>query len=266
MSPRVYSVFTKPWPEMPLPKLAAHVRALGFAGVELPVRPGFQVEPKAVQQELIKAVQVFAEEGVEIVSVAGPADELTMAACAEAGVSIIRVMASIDRGESYTTAESRLKAEYDRLLPLLEAYGVTLGVQNHCDHFVPNALGLRALIGTYDPQHVAAVWDAAHEALVGMPPEFALDVVWPQLCMVNLKNGFWQRSSGPEADVASWRHYWTGGPYGLADWPRVIAELKRREYDGVVCLTAEYSDRDSVDRLIAEDIAFAKMLFAREDS
>jgi hypothetical protein len=29
-----------------------------------------------------------------------------------------------------------------------------------------------------------------------------------------------------------------------------------------VCLTAEYSDHDAVDRLIAEDIAFAKALFA----
>jgi len=42
----------------------------------------------------------------------------------------------------------------------------------------------------------------------------------------------------------------------------VVEELKRRGYQGVVCLTAEYSDHDAVDRLIAEDIAFARSLFA----
>jgi hypothetical protein len=41
----------------------------------------------------------------------------------------------------------------------------------------------------------------------------------------------------------------------------VVAELKRRSYQGVVCLTAEYSDQASVDRLIAEDLAYARSLF-----
>ena len=41
----------------------------------------------------------------------------------------------------------------------------------------------------------------------------------------------------------------------------MAAELKKRNYEGVVCLTAEYSDAKSVNRLIAEDIALAKSLF-----
>jgi hypothetical protein len=40
----------------------------------------------------------------------------------------------------------------------------------------------------------------------------------------------------------------------------VATELKKRDYSGVVCLTAEYSDHDAVNRLIAEDVAFAKGL------
>jgi hypothetical protein len=42
----------------------------------------------------------------------------------------------------------------------------------------------------------------------------------------------------------------------------VAAELKRRNYTGVICLTAEYSDEPAVNRLIAEDLAYAKALFA----
>jgi len=89
-----------------------------------------------------------------------------------------------------------------------------------------------------------------------------LEVVWPHLCMVNLKNAFWQRTTGPEAEVATWRHYWTSGRQGLASWPRVIAELRRRGYSGTVCLPAEYTDEEAVDRLIVEDLAFAQGLFA----
>ena len=108
---------------------------------------------------------------------------------------------------------------------------------------------------------MAAVWDAAHEALAGSPPDLALDAIWPQLCMVNLKNAIWQRSNGPEAAHAEWRTYWTSGPHGLAVWPRVVEELKRRAYKGVVCLTAEYSDQTLVERLAGEDLVYAKSLF-----
>jgi hypothetical protein len=80
--------------------------------------------------------------------------------------------------------------------------------------------------------------------------------------MVNLKNALWQRIQGPEAEYAEWRHYWTSGRQGLCVWPRVVDELKSRAYRGVVCLTAEYSDRDSVERLIAEDMAFVRSLLA----
>ncbi|MCC6444536.1 MAG: hypothetical protein IT210_13910 [Armatimonadetes bacterium] len=79
--------------------------------------------------------------------------------------------------------------------------------------------------------------------------------------MMNLKNAFWERVNGPEADHARWRHYWTTGRHGLAFWPCVAAELKKRNYTGVLCLIAEYSDHEAVGRLIAEDIAFARSLF-----
>jgi sugar phosphate isomerase/epimerase len=255
-----FSVFTKPWPDMSVPELAQFVHELGFDAVEFPVRPGFQVEPENVGQGLPRAAKQFAEHGVRIASVAGPTDAATIAACAEAGVPTIRIMARIGE-EGYLATEEQLRHTYDALLPLLQQYGVQIGVQNHCNRFVANSEGLRSLIGAYDPHYVGAVWDAAHNALQGGEPEYAIEIVWSHLCMVNLKNAFWRRTNGPEAEVAAWQIYWTSGRQGLASWPRVAAELKRRDYAGVVCLTAEYSDHDAVDRLIAEDLAFAKSLF-----
>jgi sugar phosphate isomerase/epimerase len=256
-----FSVFTKPWQTLSLSQLGELIRDLGFDGIEFPVRPGYQVEPENVR-DLPRAAKRLAEFGVKICSVAGPTDEATIAACAEAGVPTLRVMARIADGESYLDAEDRFRREYDVLVPLLDQYGVQLGVQNHCGRFVANAVGLMRLVHDYDPSHVGVVWDAAHEALEGGLPDLALDTAWSHLCMVNLKNAVRQRTSGPEAEVAQWKVYWTSGRQGLASWPRVAEELKARSFQGVVCLTAEYSDHDAVERLIAEDMAFARALFA----
>ncbi len=264
MADITYALFTKPWPALALPELATHVRALGFDAVELPVRPGFQVEPEQATRDLPRAAGVFRAEGLQIISVAATVSEAMIAACAEAKVPILRVMEPIHAGESYPQAESRIRATYDRLVPLLERYGVCLGIQNHCGRYLPNALALRAILRDYDPRHIAAVWDAAHEALVGMAGDMALDVIWPHLCMVNLKNGFWKRTSGPEAPHATWRHYWTSGRHGLADWQVVATELQRRRYQGIVCLTAEYTDTSAADRLIVEDLAWARALLEKD--
>jgi sugar phosphate isomerase/epimerase len=255
-----YSVFTKPW-KLPLPELGKLVKGWGFDGIELPVRPGYQVLPENVRRDLPRAVKQLARDGLKIFSVAGPTDEATIAACAEAGVPVIRIMVPIG-DDGYMATEARVQKEFDTLLPLLEKYGVQIGVQNHLDRFVCNAMGLRHLIEKYDPRLIGAVWDAAHNALNGEDPEMGIDIVWSHLCMVNLKNAYWRRTNGPEAEQVTWRPWWTSGRQGLASWLRVATEFKRRAYHGVVCLTAEYSDEDAVDRLIAADLVYAKSLFA----
>ncbi len=259
-SPIQFSVFTKPW-KIPLPELAGLVKGWGFDGIELPVRPGYQVLPENVGRDLPLAVRLLAEQDLKVFSIAGPTDEATIAACAEAGVPMIRIMAPIG-SDGYLAAEACLQREFDLLLPLLERHHVKIGVQNHTDRFISHAMGLHHLLEKYAPNLIGAVWDAAHNALNGEEPELAIEIIWPHLCMVNLKNAFWQRLNGPEAVQASWRPWWTSGRQGLANWPRVVTELKRRNYQGVVCLTAEYSDEASVNRLIDADLVYARQLFA----
>jgi len=255
-----FSVFTKPW-KVPLGELGALIHDFGFAGIELPIRPGYQVLPENVTRDLPRAVKKLAEYGVQVFSVAAPADEPTIAACAAAGIPTIRIMVPIGE-EGYLASEARMQAELDALVPLLERYGVKIGVQNHIQRFVCNAMGLRHLIEKYDPRRIGAVWDAAHNALSGEEPELGIDIVWSHLCMVNLKNAYWRRTNGPEAEQVLWQPWWTSGRQGLANWQRTATELKRRGYQGVVCLTAEYSDEASVNRLIREDLQYAKSLLA----
>lgn len=255
-----FSVFTKPWPDMPAPELGAFVKGLGFDGVELPVRPGYPAEPDTVSKSLPEAAKQLADEGIRITSVAGPTDEETMAACAEAGVPLIRICASIGP-EGYLATVKKLQHDFDQIVPLLEKYGVTIGVQNHSGPFVSHGLGLHHLMEKFDPRHVAAVWCPGHNAIAGEFPDTAIDLVWSHLCQVKFKNVYWERKTGTEAEDVLWRPHWTDGRQGLASWPWVAEELKKRQFAGVICLDAEYDDHTATEHLVSEDLQFARTLF-----
>ncbi len=256
-----FTVFTKPW-RTPLPELGHCIHGLGFAGVELPVRPGYQVEPDGVERGLPAAARTLAEFGLRIDSVAGPTDLRTIAACAEAGVRLIRVCIGIPPNRGYLDHQRQIQRQFARLVPALDRYGVAIGVQNHAGRDVANAMGLRHLVGPFDPTHVCAVWDPAHCALAGEVPELAADILWSHLRLVNLKNGIWDRRSPPQARYAQYRPVWVGGREGLCPWPAVVEQLRRRHYAGTVCLTAEYSDPSSLERRVAADLDFARSLFS----
>lgn len=255
------TVFTKPWKDMALEALGDHVAGLGFDGIELPVRPGFQVTPDEVER-LPEAARILADRGVSIDSVAGPTDERTLAACGEAGVPVIRICVGIPKDKDYLTAIADYQREWDALVPLLARHGVTLGIQNHCDRCIANAMQVHHAISRYDPKHVGAVWDIAHCALDGEVPKLALDILESHLCLVNLKNAMYRLASWPDEREGRWERRWTLGRYGLADWRKAAALLKARGWTGTLCLTAEYADHDAVDRLIADDVAFVHECFA----
>ncbi|HUZ17233.1 MAG TPA: TIM barrel protein [Spirochaetia bacterium] len=264
-----FTVFTKPWQDKPLPELARLVRGMGFDGIELPVRPGFQVTPERIMSDLPKAARILADEGLRIGSVAGNCDAATIQACGEAGVPILRVMARVDMTIGYAATEKQLRSQWDPLLPVLEKSRVKIGVQNHAGQNVGSAIGLMHLIEGYDPKLVGAVLDPAHCGLDGEPEEIAIDIVWTHLAMVNLKNAFRVREVGPEYDDVRWKVYWTNGHQGFTSWPAVATELKRRGYAGDLCLTAEYSNPlergdktgADVEPLAAADLAYARSLF-----
>jgi len=234
-SRNLVTVFTKSWAGLSLEALADLVATLGLDGVELPVRPGFQVEPAAAPSGLARASRILESRGVRIRSVAASADRDMIAACGDAGVPLIRIMAPIDLTKGYRASVEAQQRLFDSLLPELERDKVAIGVQNHCDHFVGSAVGLAQLLGKYDPRLVAAVLDPAHCALDGESEEMAVDIAWPLLGLVNLKNAFWQLVGGSEGEP-QWKKYWCAGPLGLCSWKAVLAELRRRGYAGDYCL------------------------------
>ncbi len=258
-----FSVFSKFW-NIPVEKQAEYFSGLGFQGVELPVRDGYEAHPGNVAEALPAAARKFAAFGMKITSVAlpnGRPSEAMIAACGEAGVPVMRDMVRVPKGQSYLKAEEQAIREYEALVPLLEKHGTAIGIQNHGDRFVANAAGLRRIVERFDPRHIGAVYDMGHCAVEGEIPESAIDLLWSHLKIVNFKNLIWVRENGPEALVAKWKKYVTSGRQGLASWADAARELKARGYAGVCNICAEFSDMESKDRLLAEDLAYARELF-----
>lgn len=255
-----FSLFTKAW-KMPLTQLAVFVTDLGFDGIELLVRPGYQVEPDRISQDLPVAVRVLSEHGKRIFSIAGPTDERTIAACGEQSIPLIRIMVEIPPGMRYQEVLDETRRRFDLLIPSLEKYRVKVGVQNHSGRFVSNSSELMRLLCDYDVRDFCAVWDPGHEALCGTEPDLALDMVESHLAMVNLKNAVKRQKQVSGQGVIEWENWWTTGKEGYANWPRIAEELIKRKWKGIVCLCAEYSEKEATGQFITEDLAFARILF-----
>lgn len=262
-----FAVFVKPWRDLSLAKLALHVRELGFDMIELPVRPGFQVEPERIEEDLPAAVKLLGDLGIRVVNVtvALPLDdERLYAACAASGIGMNRVIFK-RVSPSYWESEAAARKQLDAVLPLCEQYGVKIGVQHHYGGSVPiNAMGLYNLVKDYDPRWVGAIWDAAHNALQGEDAQTGLELVKSHLCMVNLKNAYWRRTNPPDGSPTQWGAYFSAGPHGRTSWAEVAQGVKQVGYTGPLTFSAEYTDDNYTDRLLEADLAFARKLFDGE--
>lgn len=259
-TPFTYSVFTKPWKTQTADELFALVKNMGFDGLEFPLRAGYQAEPENALRDLTSLSKKAAGYGLTITSVAATTEESVFAACQAAGVPLIRIMFGANLEEGYMASEYKMKKEIEGFLPLCEKYGVQVGVQHHYGAMVSTSMELRHLLEGFDPKYVGAIWDAAHSGLAGEEPEQGLDIVWDYLMLVNLKTAFYMPKTGPEAERAVYDRHFTTGRYGLCDWERVLKFLKKKKYEGVLCLPAEYTDEEPVIRYATEDLRYVKEL------
>jgi len=256
-----YSIFTKPYKTLTPDELGEKVAGMGFTAIEYPLREGYQVRLDDAEKGMSDFAASMAKYGVSISSVASATEEWAFAACRAAGCKILRIMAATDPGVRYLEWEKSYIKYLEGLAPLSRKYGVTVGIQNHFGNMASGTMELKRIVEKFDPANVAAVWDAAHSGLAGEVTRQALDIIWDNLCLVNLKNGFYRRVNGPEAPAARFEPYFTLGRHGAADYAEIASYIKERGYKGDICLPAEYTDEKLVDDLAPIELAYVKSLF-----
>lgn len=255
----LWSVFTKPWAGLPGAELGRLVAGLGFGGAEVPVRDTAYVTPANAEAELPKFTGQLRAEGIEPISVASDLSEPVFAACAEAGVPMIRIMAELG-ADGYAASVRRNRGLLEQAVVLTQRYGVQVGVQPHHGRYVSSTLGVLQLLDGL-PEQYKLVWDAAHDALAGDHPAVTLQLGADRLGIVNLKNVQYVRAGG------RWKTTFVEAEDGLSDWPAVFAVLQQLGYNGPICLTGQYSDPSvPVENRLERDLRFAVTSAAQHPS
>jgi sugar phosphate isomerase/epimerase len=255
----LWSVFTKPWAGLPGAELGRLIAGIGFGGAEVPVRDTAYVTPSNAEAELPKFTAQLRAEGIEPISVASDLSEPVFAACAEAGVPMIRIMADLGP-DGYAASVRRNREVLEQAAVLTQRYDIQVGVQPHHGRYVSSTLGVLQLLEGL-PDQFRLVWDAAHDALAGDHPAVTLPLGAERLGIVNLKNVHYVRGD------AGWKTNFVEAEDGLSDWAAVFATLQQLGYDGPVCLTAQYSDAGvPVGERLARDLRFAVTSAAQHPS
>jgi sugar phosphate isomerase/epimerase len=255
----LWSVFTKPWSGLAGDELGRLVAGLGFTGAEIPVRDTAYVTPATAEAELPKFTEQLRAEGIEPISVAGDLSEQVFAACAQARVPMIRVMAELGP-DGYAASVRRHRVLLEEAAVLAAQYDVQVGVQPHHGRFVASTLGVLQLLDGL-PERFKLVWDAAHDALAGDHPAVTLELGADRLGIVNLKNVKYVETD------AGWKPYFVQGDEGLSDWSAVFAALATLNYAGPICLTGQYSDLSTpVEERLGKDLQTAVTLSGRHPS
>ncbi len=254
---------------MPLEELAELVKSLGFDGIELPVRPGFQVQPESMGENLPAASEIFRNRGLTIQSVATDLSTEAIHACAAAKVPILRTMLKLNPDLSYFENVRAFRRKCESIIALTAGSGVSIGLQNHADRFACSAVSIMQAIEPLDKDYVSAVVDLGHTGLDGENEDIAIDVTWSRLSMVNLKNSIRERTT-VENGIQQWRRKWVPGKEGITNWDKGIEELGRRNYTGPICITAEYADDnfkpiggDAIIPYLKDDMDFLKQLIEK---
>ena len=170
-------------------QIAALVRRMGFDGVELPGRDGWQVQPGDPSSKLREVADIFHDHGVRIHSVTGAPTEELFAACAESGVPLIRIMVPVS-DDGFTATGRLVRAELDDMARMSYKSPVRVIVQPHFGYYASNSVDLANLLTDYDPQPIGAVWEAAHVALAGLAPEYGLASLGRWLSLVDLTHAY----------------------------------------------------------------------------
>ena len=261
---RTWSVFTKPWPDLPPDRLAGLVTRMGFDAVEFPLRPGFQVDIERLPGSLRQLAAALSDQGVRIASVASATTPEIFAACADVGVPMIRIMVPI-AADDYVATRDRARRQLEEVGRLGAEYGVRVGVQPHVDFYVADSSELATLLADQDPNTIFAVWDAAHDGLAGKHPRHALRLLADRLAMVNFKNACY-RPARRAGDDPGWEIAFVPGATGLCSWPEAAQTLRQLDYAGPVCLPAEYTDESDLEAKIVRDRLYLDGLLTDERS
>lgn len=242
-------LFTKLFMGKDIGEIADVGSALGFDGIDLLVRRGFQVEPE--QPEGIRAaVERLQESGLSVplatTDLTDPATidaERLFTALREAGIGTVRLgYWKYDPTVGYASTLETARRNLDRLAEMALATGIRLTIQLHGGTIHGSAAQTLALLEGHDPAVLGAYPDPGNQVVQEGREDwrFSFEVLNPWLAAVGVKNGGWFPSTLAESGQRTWHSDWLGLDEGMVPWDDILTHLRSTGFDGIYTLHSHY--------------------------
>jgi L-ribulose-5-phosphate 3-epimerase len=235
--------FSKHLPRMNARELGRTLKAMGFDGVDLTVRPGGHVDPQRVAADLPVFVDAIRHEGLalpmittELLSDADPVAQPTLETAARLKIPFYKPgyyrYKFVDVRTELEAAGRQLRG----LADLSRRHGMRLGYHNHAGYIGGPVWDFAPFIEPLDASTVGYYFDVRHAVVEGGDGGWrtAFDLVSPRLSMISLKDFFWEKTGG------SWQQRHCPMGEGMVDWKRFFGMLAKARFHGPVSLHFEY--------------------------
>ena len=238
-------MFTKHLEGWDLPQIMDGLKRAGVQGADLCVRPGYPVTPENAPTELPRAAKMFADEGLSIPLITTPGDfisadmdyaESLFAACAEAGVKLVKLGYWHMDPDGYWPSLSRCRERLEGFSKLAEKTGVKPIVHNHSGSTMGlNSCAMMHIMEGFDPGLVGVFADVGHLSMVGEPYPMAFSIVRGYLSAVAFKD--LKRKKNQDG---TWGIEVLPMGLGVGNFPQVMQILKEIAFDGPISFHCEY--------------------------
>lgn len=231
-------MFSKHFPELKYDELGKTCRDLGFAGIDLTVRPKGHVLPENVVDDLPRAVDALRKAGLDVPMIT---TDITSAAGAE---PILKTAARLgiayfkpgywryNAGDPLTRIKE-VASDIRGLAALATEYKITMGLHNHSGTYVGEAVwDTWEMIRDLDPRWTGFYYDPGHATIEGGlgGREISQKLVASRLKMVALKDFYWNKATP----------VWCPMGEGVVKWAQVFGDLAKSGYSGPLSLHLEY--------------------------
>jgi len=236
-------LFSKHLPGLDAGHLGRAVKALGFAGVDLTVRPGGHVAPERAALDLAPFLRTLREEGLDVPMITtgllSASDPTALPILETAGRNQVRLFKPGYYRYAFVDVRQELEkagADLRGLAELGARCGVQLGYHNHAGYLGGPVWDMARVMDGLDPRWAGYYFDVRHAVVEGGDGGWraALNLASPRLKMVAIKDFFWEKTA------KGWRQHDCPLGEGMVPWREFFAMLAKAGFHGPVSLHLEY--------------------------
>jgi len=237
-------IFSKHLQFLDYKSLGEKVAEMGFAGIDLTVRPGGHVETKSVTRDLPKALELIKRGGSKCVMLTtavenanNPLDRDVLQSAADSGIWYYRPnWYKYPQGKSMPEALDMFGTQLNELSNLNKKLGLVGTYQNHAGRLVGGSLWeIYKILETVDKACFGVQYDIRHAMVEGaLSWENGLELIHSQIKTLVLKDYKWIQTNG------KWEIKNTPVGEGMVDFKKFFRILKNHNINVPVSMHVEY--------------------------